>query len=122
MAQTQEGTLIDRDPPRRPQLSEGYIVRVVRKPASRIAHRLPPCAQDYLDSVGDTIDVVPIGAWFGKGKRTGVYGSFLLAIYNPDDEEFQTISKIGTGFSEVQLEAFTQALTPTQVTVDRVHN
>lgn len=42
-----------------------------------------------MDSVGDTIDVVPIGAWHGKGKRTGGYGSFLLAIYNEEAEEFQ---------------------------------
>lgn len=38
-----------------------------------------------------------------RGKRQGVYGSYLLAVYNPDDESFETISKIGTGFSDEQL-------------------
>merc|ERR1719515_320358 len=38
--------------------------------------------KDYIDGVGDSIDVVPIGAFYGKGKRTGAYGAFLLAIWN----------------------------------------
>ena len=39
-----------------------------------------------------------------------MYGAFLLAVYNQDAEEFQTISKIGTGFSEEQLKQFSEQL------------
>merc|ERR1719433_458423 len=59
--------------------------------------------KDYLDGMADSIDVVPIGAFYGKGKRTGAYGAFLLAIYDPDAEEFQTVCKAGTGFSDEDL-------------------
>merc|ERR1711870_84973 len=59
--------------------------------------------KDYLDGMADSIDVVPIGAFYGKGKRTGAYGAFLLAIYNAEDEEFQTVCKAGTGFSDEDL-------------------
>jgi len=59
--------------------------------------------KDYMDSLADSIDVVPIGAFYGKGKRTGSYGAFLLAIWNPEDEEFQTVCKAGTGFSDEDL-------------------
>jgi len=59
--------------------------------------------KDYLDGVGDSIDVVPIGAFYGKGKRTGAYGAFLLAIWNPEEEEYQTVCKAGTGFSDEDL-------------------
>lgn len=59
--------------------------------------------KDYIDGMGDSIDVVPVGAFYGKGKRHGAYGAFLLAIWNPDDEEYQTVCKAGTGFSDEDL-------------------
>merc|ERR1711920_401972 len=59
--------------------------------------------KDYLDGVADSIDVVPIGAFYGKGKRTGAYGAFLLAVYDPENEEYQTVCKAGTGFSDEDL-------------------
>jgi len=34
-------------------------------------------------SMRDTLDLVPIAAFFGKGNRTGTLGSFIMAAYNP---------------------------------------
>ena len=41
-----------------------------------------------------------------------MYGAYLLAVYNEEEEQFQTISKIGTGFSEVLLAQLSESLKP----------
>ncbi|OWB76108.1 hypothetical protein B5S32_g257 [[Candida] boidinii] len=71
--------------------------------------------KDYLDGVGDSLDLVVVGGYIGKGKRTGWYGGFLLACYNQDTGEYETVCKIGTGFSEELLQKLTDVLKPTEI-------
>ncbi|KAJ5445908.1 Nucleic acid-binding OB-fold [Penicillium cf. griseofulvum] len=73
--------------------------------------------KDYLAGVGDSLDLVVLGAYYGRGKRTSVYGAFLLAAYNPNSDTYETICNIGTGFSEVLLEELHQTLVP--LVIDR---
>ena len=66
--------------------------------------------KDYLSGVGDSIDLVVLGAYYGKGKRTNWYGAFMLACYNSKTQNFETVCNIGTGFSEVILEELHEQL------------
>ncbi|KAJ5084106.1 hypothetical protein NUU61_008685 [Penicillium alfredii] len=73
--------------------------------------------KDYLAGVGDSLDLVVLGAYYGRGKRTSVYGAFLLAAYNSNSDTYETICNIGTGFSEAALEELHKELLP--LVIDR---
>ena len=68
--------------------------------------------REYQNDLGDSLDLVVIGAFFGKGRRTGKYGTLLLATYNDDEDVFPSICKVGTGFSDESLDQLYQILSP----------
>ncbi|KAI3492270.1 hypothetical protein L1887_43296 [Cichorium endivia] len=39
--------------------------------------------KDYVDGLGDSLDVVPIGAWHGMGRKATWWSPMLLALYEP---------------------------------------
>jgi DNA ligase-1 len=51
----------------------------------------------------DTVDLVVVGAFHGRGKRAGTYGALLLASYNSEADTFETVTKCGTGFTDEDL-------------------
>jgi DNA ligase-1 len=68
--------------------------------------------RDYRTELSDTVDLVVIGAFAGRGRRAGVYGALLLAAYDPAAEVFAAVSKCGTGFSDADLAALPARLAP----------
>ncbi|CAI0450960.1 unnamed protein product [Linum tenue] len=56
--------------------------------------------RDYVEGLGDSLDLVPIGAWHGNGRKAGWYSPFLMACYNPETEEFQSVCRVMSGFSD----------------------
>jgi DNA ligase-1 len=59
--------------------------------------------RDYKSEMTDTVDLVIVGAFYGRGKRAGTYGAVLLATYNRRTDTFETVTKCGTGFSDEDL-------------------
>ncbi|MCS7137761.1 MAG: ATP-dependent DNA ligase, partial [Candidatus Caldarchaeum sp.] len=64
--------------------------------------------RDYRSEMIDTVDLVVVGAFYGKGRRKGRFGTLLMAAYNPGKDVFQTVCKVGTGFKDEDLERFTE--------------
>ena len=68
--------------------------------------------RDYRTELSDTVDLVVIGAFSGRGRRAGVYGAVLLAAYDADADTFRAVTKCGAGFSDADLAALPARLAP----------
>ena len=66
--------------------------------------------REYRNELGDSLDLIVIGAYFGRGRRTGLYGTLLLATYNPEKDNLPSICKVGTGFTDESLDQLYQIL------------
>ncbi|MGV9205809.1 MAG: ATP-dependent DNA ligase [Promethearchaeia archaeon] len=56
----------------------------------------------------DTIDVVLVGAFHGKGRRTGVYGTYIGAVYDPDQDIFEAFTRIASGWTDEIMDSLTK--------------
>ena len=66
--------------------------------------------REYQNELGDSLDLVVVGAFFGRGRRTGKYGTLLLSTYDSENDSFPTICKVGTGFTDENLDQLFQIL------------
>ena len=69
----------------------------------------------YASELSDTLDLVVVGSYAGKGKRAGTYGSLLCASYNPDEDIYETVCKLGTGFTDEQLAELPEILSDAEI-------
>jgi DNA ligase-1 len=72
--------------------------------------------RSYKSEVQDTFDLVPIGAFAGRGRRAGSYGALLMAVYNSRDDVFETLCKLGSGFTDEDLANLPRILEPYRTT------
>lgn len=61
--------------------------------------------RSYKGELQDSVDLVILGFYKGKGKRTEFgLGGLLAGVYDEERDEFKSITRIGTGFSEQMLQ------------------
>ncbi|MEM2901214.1 MAG: ATP-dependent DNA ligase [Candidatus Bathyarchaeia archaeon] len=61
--------------------------------------------RSYKAEIADTFDLVPVGAFKGRGRRAGSYGALLMAAYDKEKDVFETVCKLGSGFTDADLES-----------------
>jgi len=89
-------------------ISLGLEGLVVKKPESRYEagarnFNWVKLKRHSAGALGDTIDCVLLGYLFGRGKRAALgAGSLLVGLYDPEQDLFVTVTKIGTGLSDEQ--------------------
>ncbi len=66
--------------------------------------------RDYTVGLVDSIDGVVIGGFHGRGRRAGRFGAYLLAVYDPTRDRFESFSKVGSGFDDAALAAMPDRL------------
>jgi len=66
--------------------------------------------REYTAGLSDSIDGVIVGAFLGRGRRAGRYGAFLLAVYDPGRDQFESFCKVGTGFDDATLDEMPKRL------------
>jgi len=57
--------------------------------------------RSYKGELTDTVDLVILGYYVGRGARTKLgIGSLLAGVYDPESDTFKTVAKIGSGLTE----------------------
>ena len=74
---------------------------------------------DYIDGLGDDLDLVVVGGYYGEGRRGGTVSHFLLGVPAPAGATpagatpvFQSLARVGSGYSDAQLAALQTLLAP----------
>ena len=91
---------------------EGLMLKQLDSPyrAGARASNWLKLKREYRNELGDSLDLVVVGAFYGRGRRTGRYGALLLSAYDDKTDAFPSICKVGTGFTDESLDQFYQIL------------
>ncbi|KXN91067.1 DNA ligase 3 [Leucoagaricus sp. SymC.cos] len=55
--------------------------------------------KDYVTGIGDSLDLVPIGAWYGNGRKVKWWSPILMSIYDERSGRFVAVCKCMSVFA-----------------------
>ncbi len=88
---------------------EGIVAKDLQSPYIAGARKFSwiKMKRSYKGELSDTIDAVILGYYIGRGSRAEFrFGGLLAGTYNEEKDLFETLTKIGTGFTEEHMEMF----------------
>lgn len=91
---------------------EGIMAKDVKSPytAGKRKFAWIKLKKSYGKAV-DTIDGVIVGYYLGKGARAEFeFGGILIAVYNEDNARLETIARIGSGYTELEMKELQEML------------
>ncbi len=71
--------------------------------------------RSYQSMMIEPIDVVVVGAFIGRGKRSGSYGALLTSVIHREQEKFYTVCKVGSGLTDEDLGNIPNMLAPYKI-------
>ncbi|MEM3227755.1 MAG: ATP-dependent DNA ligase [Candidatus Micrarchaeaceae archaeon] len=97
---------------------EGIVAKDLNSPYIAGARKFSwiKMKRSYMGKLSDTIDVVIVGYYLGHGSRSEFqFGGLLCAVYNKKRDMFETVSRLGTGFTEKQMSELKSLLDKSRV-------
>ncbi len=64
----------------------------------------------------DSVDVVLVGAFYGRGRRKGVYGTYIGAVYDEINDSFEAFTRIASGWTDEIMGTLMKEVKPFEVT------
>lgn len=95
---------------------EGALVKRPEAPYHAGARRFNwvKLKRGYAAELAETFDVVVVGYYRGRGKRAKLgIGSLLTAVYDPKNDRYRTVSRVGSGLTEEEWVRFREMLDAT---------
>ena len=71
--------------------------------------------RSYSSRMVEPVDLVVVGAFMGRGKRAGTYGALLGAVYDGETDTFQTVCKVGSGYTDEVLQSLPKLFEPYRI-------
>ncbi|MGI0100186.1 MAG: ATP-dependent DNA ligase [Candidatus Micrarchaeaceae archaeon] len=97
---------------------EGVIAKDLEAPYIAGARKFSwiKLKRSYRAKLADSLDLVILGYFLGRGSRAELkFGGLLCGVYNKERDMFETISRIGTGFTEAQMTELKERLNKIRV-------